>query len=122
MTKRFFLCALVVIFLTQSCKSVSIPQQIPETMRAACDLYTKIKPLYLKARAWAAAHWDQVPEDIKPVLIELDSYGPKLDNAGQLLCAGSTAIDLTVNGKTTGLGPGAIDRHARGRVHGRAES
>ena len=100
--KRFSLAALVAITLLSSlatgCASTSLPPQLTDTMREACQFYEKARPSIVAYRAWAEGHWnDQVtlpdgtvgpliPADAKDLLLELDSYLPKLDNAGRLVC------------------------------------
>jgi hypothetical protein len=85
-TIRAPLAALCLVILS-ACASV--PQQIPETMKRTCDLYQQVRPDVIKARAYAAEHWDQIPEDAKPTLLKLDSYLPELDRAGAIVCAAS---------------------------------
>ncbi len=83
-----------------SCKSAAgIPEQLPQTMRQACDLYTRAKPDVIAMRAWVVAHPDQVPADLKPALERIDQFLPELDAAGKTICAASAALDtLTISG------------------------
>jgi len=89
------------LILSTACASggtVSLPPQLTDTMREACTFYQKSRPSIVAYRAWAQEHWnDQVtlpdgtvgpliPADAKDLLLELDSYLPKLDNAGRLVC------------------------------------
>ncbi len=85
-----------------SCKSAAgIPEQLPQTMHQACDLYMKARPLVVKMRAWAIANPDKLPDDIKPALAEIDAYLPGADQAGKTICAASAALDtLTISGNT----------------------
>lgn len=94
MKTTFLLTVLLALGLcVGGCQSVSLPQQVPETMKAACDLYTKAKPDVIKLREYAKQHWSEIPEDVKPVLLKLDSYLPELDKGGQLFCAASDEFE-----------------------------
>ncbi len=84
----------IACLLMLACASRPLPKQIPETMRAACDLYTQAKPDVLRAREYAKAHWETIPEEWKPTLRKLDSYLPRLDEAGQMICAAAAAVDV----------------------------
>ena len=91
--------ALILGLALGGCRSLSLPTQIPATMKAACDLYTTAKPDVIKAREYAKQHWSQIPEDVKPILKQLDTYLPELDKAGQTICAASTSLEH-FDGKT----------------------
>lgn len=98
--KRIILATLIAlaIGLSTGCASVGLPPQLTDTMREACEFYQKSRPSIVAYRAWAEEHWnDQVtlpdgtvgsliPHEAKDLLLELDGYLPKLDNAGRLVC------------------------------------
>lgn len=98
--KRMILAALLALALLSSlgCGSMSLPPQLTDTMREACEFYQKSRPPIVQYRAWAEEHWnDQVtlpdgsvgsliPAEAKDLLLELDAYLPKLDSAGRLVC------------------------------------
>lgn len=67
-------------------------QDLSNTLRAACDLYTSVKPQVMAAKKWSQDHWASVPEDIKPTLLELDGYLPALDQGGLAICDGSEQV------------------------------
>jgi hypothetical protein len=104
---KFILVALVCLIVggvLGGCASAgkSIPQQIPDALTEACNVYTKAKPLVIQARDYAKAHWnekvpgsdkDLIPADVKQVLQELDTYLPELDKAGLALCAASEGLN-----------------------------
>ena len=81
----------------------SLPKQIPDTLRAACDLYTKGKPQILKVRAYITEHWndkvpgtdrDLIPAEAKAWLTEANTYLPELDRAGLALCSAAEGVDV----------------------------
>jgi hypothetical protein len=71
----------------------ALPEQIPQTMKAACDLYVKAKPDVIKLREYAKSNWAAIPPDVQQLLAKLDAYLPELDRAGTLLCAADASIE-----------------------------
>jgi hypothetical protein len=86
-------CLIAGVILGGCATGKSLPAQIPETMKAACDLYVKAKPDVLKLREYAKSNWASIPPDVQQLLAKLDAYLPELDRAGTLLCAASTSLE-----------------------------
>jgi hypothetical protein len=87
------LCLVAGVVLGGCASGTALPQQIPQTMKAACDLYVKSRPDVLKLREYAKANWASIPPDVQQLLAKLDGYLPELDRAGTLLCAASASLD-----------------------------
>ncbi len=102
--KNLSLFALLVCLCLASggCRSLDLPQQIPDAMKSACSIYSKSKPLVIQFRTFAIAHWndkradgsDVIPAEIKATLLELDGYLPELDRAGQAICFASEGLAI----------------------------
>jgi hypothetical protein len=95
-------CLIAGVILGGCATGKSIPQQIPQTMKASCDLFTAHKPDIIAARAYLKEHWndkipgtdrDLIPAEVKAWALKLDAVLPELDKAGQLLCAASTSLE-----------------------------
>lgn len=98
--KRFILAALVAmaVALSTGCASTGLPPQLTDTMSEACAFYQKARPAISQYREWARVHWNDtitapdgsvvpiIPHEAKDLLLELDGYLPKLDDAGRLVC------------------------------------
>lgn len=104
--KKLLVLAISAVLLA-GCASSQLPKQIPETLTAACDLYTEHKPDVIKARAFIVAHWndkvpgtdkDLIPADYKVWLQKADTYLPQLDAAGVAICAASEGLNAFLVG------------------------
>jgi hypothetical protein len=87
------LCLVAGVILGGCASGTALPQQIPQTMKAACDLYVKARPDVMKLREYAKANWPSIPPDVQQLLAKLDGYLPEIDRAGTLLCAASSTVD-----------------------------
>jgi hypothetical protein len=87
-------CLIAGVILGGCATGKALPEQIPQTMKAACDLYVKAKPDVLKLREYAKANWPSIPPDVQQLLAKLDGYLPELDRAGTLLCAASSSLEV----------------------------
>jgi hypothetical protein len=95
-------CLIAGVILGGCATGKSLPAQIPQTMKAACDLYTSHKADVVSAREYLKAHWndkvpgtdtDLIPADAKAWARKIDAILPDLNRAGQLLCAASTSLE-----------------------------
>jgi hypothetical protein len=121
------LCLIAGVILGGCATGKALPEQIPQTMKAACDLYVKSRPDVVKAREYAKAHWSELTPEIQEVMRRVDALLPELDRVGQMICAGSTALEIVPkDGKkidwdtalTTLLKVGsvALDLHQKGVI------
>jgi hypothetical protein len=88
--------------LCLSCASAPQPSvitSIPQTIKEACDFYTKVKPQVVAYVQWAAANWSKIPDDQKVLLLDLKAALPKLDSVGVNVCAISDALSAIEEGK-----------------------
>lgn len=77
----------------------------------ACNFYRTARPVVVSYVQWSTDHWNDtvpgtaipvIPEEQKKLLLELRDYLPKLDAAGQNVCALNDAlssIDSSAGGR-----------------------
>lgn len=77
-------------FIMSACASV--PTELTQTMREACQLYQETRPVVIDYREYAIANWDKIPPDMQQALVKLDGYLPELEKAGKTICLASDGL------------------------------
>ena len=108
--KRILSLLFVVLLASLVIGCGSMPRDLTNTINEACAFYQESKPAITAYVQWAQDHWDDeitlpdgrvvalIPDDQKALLLEIYAYLPKLDAAGQTICAVAYPSDLVKPG------------------------
>lgn len=87
---------LIMVLLTSiGCASTKDSiSEVVEPLGEVCEIYEVLRPQVVAWKAWAIEHRDQLPAEQFELLVEINGYLPKLDQAGKDVCAVSNGLDL----------------------------